>query len=153
MELGTVEASLNPAGENSVCGTFKPLRKEIIFDCSFARRFWTGRFSVTYQSHVAGLVLQQQTVAFSCHELLFYLTTDFIFFFYPSRDQNHCMSTKFVMQLCMIQTKYGDIKTPLLPDWTIFQPSQSTNPKTGILSALMLSTSIHSWDIMWIYAL
>lgn len=48
-------------------------KKGIIFDCSLARRFWTGRFSVTHQSHVAGLVLQQLTVVFSCHELLFYL--------------------------------------------------------------------------------
>lgn len=77
MKFGTVEAALNPLDENSICRTFKPVQKGIIFDCSVARRFWTGRFSVTYQSHVAGLVLQQLTVAVSCHELLFYLTTDF----------------------------------------------------------------------------
>lgn len=81
LNLGRIEATLNLLDENSICCTFKPLQKKkkkaIIFDCSLARRLWTGRFSVTYQSHVAGLELQQPTDAFSYHELLFYLTTDF----------------------------------------------------------------------------
>lgn len=33
--------------------------------------------------------------------------------FSPSCDQNHCVSTKFGMQLRMIQTKYGDIKNTI----------------------------------------
>ena len=97
-------------------------KKRIIFDCSHARRFWTGRFSVTYQSRVADLMLQQLAVVFSCHELLFYLTTDFFFpppFF---GDRNHCMSTKFSKQL--IQSRLNIKIRPSLHARTVCWPSK-----------------------------
>lgn len=72
-----LELALSPPNENSICGTFKPLKKVVISDCSFARRFWTGHFSVAYQSSEARLVLQQLTVVCSCHELLLHLAAGF----------------------------------------------------------------------------
>lgn len=61
-------------------------------------------FSVTYQSRVADLVLQQLAVVFSCHELLFYLTTDFFFssLYFIGMIKNIACQQSFVMQL--IQT-------------------------------------------------
>lgn len=115
MQPGMAEASLNPLNENPICGTLKPLqgRNNIwLFTCQEILD-WTS------QCHISKTRSRSSVTAANSSSFMPWTSvlSDYWFFFFlpPLRDQNHCMSRKFVMHRHMIQTKFGDIKTHLLP--------------------------------------
>lgn len=75
----------------------------IISDCSLARRFWIGHFSVMYQRLVAGLKLQELTVRFCAMSFCFIC----ILISSPCADQNHVIRVCYAIRV--MQSKYGYI--------------------------------------------
>lgn len=117
MKPQMAEASLNPLNENPICGAFKPLQERNniwLFTCQETLD-WTSQCRISKTCSRSSITAANASIFMPWPSVLSDYWFFFFFFFAALRDQNHCMSGKVVMQLHMIQTKYGIIKTHLLP--------------------------------------